>query len=93
MARLSFHQGESRSDQVVKLDGEDISNKVRSITISARAGELPSVVLDLMVIEVDSDVPGSVPELRVTKESAELLERFGWTAPGDSAVVSQEGQE
>ena len=87
MSRLSFHQGPSRIDQIVKLDGEDISSQVQSISITAKAGELPTILLDLLVIEVDSEVPGSVPELRVTQESADLLKRFGWTPPPDFAAA------
>lgn len=89
MAKLSFHQGTSRSDQVVILDGEDISKQVRSISITADAGQLPAVVLELMVIEVDSDVPGSVPEIRVAQGTADLLQRFGWTPPSSCFVAAK----
>lgn len=106
MSKLSFHQGTSLSDQVVKLDGEDISKQVRSLSITATAGQLPAVVLDLLVFEIDSEAEEGVSEIQVTQGTADLLLRFGWTPPPSGYVVrklytteeieqshGQEGQE
>ena len=87
MSKLTFHQGVSRNDQVVTLDGENISKQVRSISITAGVGQLPSVVLELLVLEVDSELEEGVTEIRVPQATADLLSRFGWIAPPSGYVV------
>lgn len=87
MSKLTFRQGVSRGDQVVTLDDENISKQVRSIRITADAGQPPSVVLELLVLEVDSEVEEGVTEIRVPQATADLLSRFGWIAPPSGYVV------
>lgn len=87
MSKLTFHQGVGRGDQVVTLDGEDISKQVRSVSITADAGQPPGVVLELLVHEVDSEIEQGVSEIRVPQATADLLSRFGWIAPPSGYVV------
>lgn len=87
MSKLSFHQGAIPGQQVVKLDGKSISDQVRSISITAKPGELPTVVLDLLVFEIESDLEEGVSQIQVTQGTADLLQRYGWTPPPSGYVV------
>lgn len=85
MAKLSFHQGPGRYDQVVKLDGEDISKAIRSLSINAEAGQIPEVELQLAVFEIEVGGPPELgmaeTKIRIFDETVELLKRLGWTPP------------
>lgn len=80
MAKLSFHQGPGLYEQNVKLDGEDISKAVRSLSFKVTAGEVPEVSLQLAAFEIEAD-GGSEARIHVTEETVELLKRFGWHPP------------
>lgn len=80
MAKLTFHQG--NGIEKVTLDDKEL-DCVTSLTITAVPGKRPSIELGLTVFEVEATVPGHESEIRVTKESADLLRRFGWIPPAD----------
>jgi hypothetical protein len=66
----------------VLADGQDISHGVRSVRLSLDPGELPSVELELAVIEIDGiDVEES--RLYVPDATREALIALGWTPPED----------
>jgi hypothetical protein len=100
MPKLTFHQGVSRGDQVVTLDGDDISSAVRSLSLKAFAGEAPELVIQPAVyefsiepIEVDLDV--AMTKVHVAEETVDLLKRFGWTPPLNPGFPTEQasGQE
>lgn len=81
MPKLIFHQGVGRSDQVVTLDGDDISRLVRSVSIDAEAGHIPSVRLELAVFEIESAAEGT--KVHIASGTEDLLVRLGWTPPAE----------
>lgn len=80
MPKLIFHQGAGRYDQKVELDGADISRLVRSVSIDAEAGVIPSVRLELAVFEVESVAEGKI---HIASGTEDLLVRLGWTPPAE----------
>lgn len=78
MSKLTFQQG--NGTERVTLDGEELTC-VTSIMIKAKPGEPAEVELGLVAIEVESEVPGQENEIRVTKDTTDLLVRYGWTPP------------
>jgi len=88
MSKLTFHQGVSRGDQVVTLDGENISPAVRSLSFEVAAGEAPKITLQPAVFEFDTE-PSEIElglaatKIHIAEETVELLKRFGWTPPAE----------
>jgi hypothetical protein len=72
-----------RGGQVVEVDGVDISRALIGLSLNIRAGDMPSVVLDVIVEEV----PTQLDEVRAYLPDAtkELLVRLGWTPPVEEA--------
>ena len=78
MRKLKYTQTNT-VDQRVELEGEDISRLVRSVSIEAEAGHLPTVTLELAVFEIETAAGDA--KIHLAQGTAELLERFGWTPP------------
>lgn len=72
-----------RPGQVIELDGVDISRAVIGLSLNIRAGEMPTVVLDV----VAEELPTQLDEVRAYLPDAtkELLVRLGWTPPTEEA--------
>ncbi|MEV2277759.1 hypothetical protein AB0I72_19445 [Nocardiopsis sp. NPDC049922] len=63
----------------VELDGDDISNVVRAVTVAAEVGQLTEVTLGLKLREsavVDTDAVITVPD-----ETRDALIHLGWMPP------------
>lgn len=62
---------------VIALDGEAL-NGVRGLDLSATAGEIPSLTVELLVneVEVDGEMTVTVPDA-----TREALIALGWTPP------------
>lgn len=62
---------------VIALDGEAL-NGVRGLDLSAAAGEIPSLTVELLVneVEVDGEMTVAVPDA-----TREALIALGWTPP------------
>jgi hypothetical protein len=63
----------------IELDGQDISKYVRSVTVTATAGEFTKASLDLSPVAVR--VQGKEIQTVVSSELEEILEALGWTPP------------
>nr|WP_024067041.1 hypothetical protein [Streptomyces sp. F2]AHC28120.1 hypothetical protein pFP3.18c [Streptomyces sp. F2] len=74
----------------VEVDGHDISPAVRGLTLSAKAGHLPRLVLDLLVFtgEIDGEAQVHIPD-----DTAATLVALGWTPPDDGQPVESEKQQ
>lgn len=70
-----------RGGQIVELDGVDISRALYGLSLTIRAGDMPSAVLDVVVEEI----PTELDEVRAYLPDAtkELLVRLGWTPPAE----------
>jgi len=73
-----------RGGQAVELDGVDISRALIGLSLTVRAGDMPSVVLDVIAEEV----PTQLDEVRAYLPDAtkDLLVRLGWTPPTEEAT-------
>lgn len=73
----------NRLGHAVELDGVDISRSLIGMTLTIRAGDVPSAVLDVIAEEV----PSQLDEVRAYLPDAtkELLVRLGWTPPAEEA--------
>ena len=79
--RLKFTQ-EGRK-QTVELDGEDISSAIRSMTLDVEAAQPPTVHLNLVVFEIETDLGET--RIHITDSTVDLLKRLGWTPPAEEA--------
>jgi hypothetical protein len=86
MPKVTFRQG-SATDQHLFLDDEEIQDCIRSVTITADAGKMPVVELDVVAVEVEAIVPGQENEIRVPQATTDLLTRYGWTPPPDHVAA------
>lgn len=80
MGKLAFWQAGQR--QTVELDGEDISRVVRSVSIDAEAGGLPTVRLELAVFELET--ASGETKIHLGSGTEDLLKRLGWTPPKET---------
>lgn len=73
-----------RGGHVVELDGVDISRVLIGLSLKVRAGDMPSVLLDVIAEEI----PTELDEVRAYLPDAtkELLVRLGWTPPVEEAT-------
>lgn len=74
-AKLNLH----KVGGTVEIDGHDITKAVRSVTVSAAAGEPSVMTLEMAVweaAEIDGEVTVEVPDA-----VRDALLKVGWTAP------------
>lgn len=62
----------------LEIGGVDISAATRSVELRVKAGDLPEVMVDLSVIEVEIDGEAEFKVLPVTRDA---LIALGWTPP------------
>jgi len=81
---LRISTPKDRGGQVVELDGVDISRSLIGLSLNVRAGDMPSVVLDVIAEEI----PTELDEVRAYLPDAtkDLLVRLGWTPPAEEAT-------
>lgn len=68
----------------IEIDGHDVTDTVRGITLKAGAGCVPHLVLDLVIHagEIDGQADVHVPA-----DTAAALVDLGWTPPDDGQPV------
>jgi len=64
----------------IEINGTDVSRAVRGLTLTMKVGRLPTVVLEVPVLQGLSAEAGEV-DVRIPDETRELLLKLGWTAP------------
>lgn len=62
----------------VEVDGHDVTSSVRGLTLTAEAGCLPHLVLDLLVFTSEAEGEAQV---RIPDDTAAALVALGWTPP------------
>lgn len=72
-----------RGGQVIELDGVDISRSLIGLSLTIRAGDMPSAVLDVVAEEIPTELDGVRAYL--PDATKELLVRLGWTPPAEEA--------
>ncbi|MFI6251506.1 hypothetical protein [Streptomyces sp. NPDC051016] len=80
---LRISTPKDRGGHLVELDGVDISNALLGLSLNVRAGDMPTVVLDV----VAKKIPAELDEVRAYLPDAtkDLLVRLGWTPPAEEA--------
>lgn len=63
----------------VEVDGVDLSDGIRGLTVRLGAGQLPQVELDLII--VDLELEGDDSRLIIPEATRAALIALGWTAP------------
>lgn len=71
---------------LVEVDGQDITNGVRALTLHARAGDLTELHLDMAVHETTT-VTGEA-QVFMGDSARDALMRLGWTPPANLPVGS-----
>lgn len=69
-------------DQVVEVDGRDISSAVSKVRISAAAGHVTEVELTLPIIELEA-VGDDKAKVFLAAGCHDLLVQLGWTPPAE----------
>lgn len=69
----------------VVIEGQDVTEAIRSLTLHAEAGDPHRLVLTMSPLRVNADAEDVTVELR--PEQTALLERLGWTPPASTAAV------
>jgi hypothetical protein len=82
-SRITVDLGPIGHNGKIELDGKDISKYVRSVTVTATAGEFTKASLELTPVAVR--VRGNQIQAVVSPELEEILEALGWTPPGSCA--------
>lgn len=68
----------------VEIDGHDISDTVRGLTLKAGVGRVPQLVLDLRIHTGEAEAEAVV---HVPADTAAALVELGWTPPDDGQPV------
>lgn len=71
------------------VDGHDISNGVRSLRLSLGPGEIPSVELELGIVEIDR-MESEQADLYIPDFTREALIALGWTPPAEASAVPED---
>lgn len=66
------------------VDGVDLSRGVRSVQLTLASGELPTLVVDPVIIRLD-EVDLKAARVVVPPHAAEQLIALGWTPPSGDA--------
>lgn len=84
MSRLEIvTKGPSGDGAVVRLDGTEIQNALRGLSLDMEVGEITTARLDVLVVDTtdfDGDVSAHIPEA-----ARELLIKLGWTPPPEDS--------
>lgn len=67
----------------VELNGQDVSGALRGLNVNIRAGEIPSVTMNVLVEKTEGDFPEA--DLYIPEATRQLLIQFGWTPPVEEA--------
>lgn len=81
MSHTFRFEGKGATGGTVMLDGEDISDGVRGLTLEAAVGEVTRVTLDIPVV-VTSEAADNV-EVFMPDQTRDLLIKLGWTPPSE----------
>lgn len=80
---MTRHRVEIRTEGTrgqVLIDGHDIARAVSALSFDANAGEIPTLRLDLQLIDV-TELGSTEAEVLLGVEVGETLKRLGWTPP------------
>lgn len=69
----------------VTIAGHDITNAVHALTVSAEVGRIPTITLDLAVVDVTS-LDADHTQILIPDHTRHALIALGWTPPGQPAV-------
>jgi hypothetical protein len=75
---------DERGRTQILVDGRDIADAVQGYTLTAKAGHVPGLALDLVVHEINTY--GEV-DLYVADRSRELLLAHGWKEPPPKSIT------
>jgi hypothetical protein len=70
---------EARTMAKIELDGTDVSNAVKGLTLTMKPGQLPTAVLEIPVVDLSSE-PGEA-NVHISDATRDLLVQIGWTPP------------
>jgi len=81
----------SRAD--VELNGVKVEDSIRGLTVTMRAGDLPRLELDPVVVDVSVELGDA--QVYVSPATRHLLIMLGWTPPevGDHEQVHTDDQD
>jgi hypothetical protein len=77
MSHIALRLGNLATSAIV-IDGREL-DCVRSLTLCADANEVPTLLLELDVMDVSVDLDN--PDIRLGPQTSVLLLELGWTAP------------
>ena len=87
-AKLHLSAHGASTDDLVEIDGHNITKAVRNIVLIAGANELTTLHVDLVVRE-DVTVTGEVT-VTIPEQTRAALIALGWTPPGDPGQADGE---
>jgi hypothetical protein len=70
----------------VEIDGHDITNAVRGLTIHGEAGSLADITLDLLILDV-TEMQDEHARIFIPEETRAALLALGWTPPPDEPAM------
>lgn len=81
MATRTVHATLTPTGQgTITVDGHDLSNATRGISLRSEVGQMPEILLDLVVIET-TRIDAEEVEVTIPTATAEALVALGWTPP------------
>lgn len=80
-AKFSMRSNGAR-DQVVELNGVDVSSSISEVRIQAAAGQITEVELSIPVFELQT-VSDDKAKVFLASGCHELLTQLGWTPPAE----------
>ncbi|MFH9977933.1 hypothetical protein ACH4ND_01470 [Streptomyces sp. NPDC017179] len=92
---MTRHRVEVRTDGrhgQVLIDGHDIARSVVGLTFTAGVREVPTLRLDLRLIDV-TQLGSTEMEVLLGEGVAETLELLGWTAPATDGERQQASRQ
>jgi hypothetical protein len=66
-------------DAMIELDGQNVADSIRGLTVTLKAGDLPTLVLDPVVEDISLELEN--PQVYVSAAARHLLIKIGWTPP------------
>lgn len=76
--------GDPITVQRVELDGEDVSDAVRALSVEMSSTDMPVVMIAPMVQDLSVEL--AEPQIYISPAARHLLIKLGWTPP-DTDVV------
>ncbi|MBM7788870.1 hypothetical protein [Tenggerimyces flavus] len=77
MSRLTIHSADGKHSAT--LDGDDVTHRLRSMTVDLQGGQQAMVLIEPLIVELDVDTDRA--RFHVPPDTADLLVSLGWTPP------------